>query len=149
MKLIGIDPGANGGIASLNTENDEVKCWAMPETEKDMVEMFIELVTCGYTKALIEKVHGMPGQGGAAMFTFGRGYGTVRTAMIAVGISFDEVTPQAWQKAMGIPPRKKTETKVQHKNKLKAKAQQLFPDVKVTLANADALLIVEYLRRTS
>jgi hypothetical protein len=30
------------------------------------------------------------------------------------------------------------------KNKLKTRAQQLYPGIKVTLANADALLILRY-----
>jgi len=32
---------------------------------------------------------------------------------------------------------------VQWKNKLKAEAQRLYPDIKVTLKTADALLILE------
>ena len=35
------------------------------------------------------------------------------------------------------------ETPTQWKNKLKAEAQRLFPDIRVTLKTADALLILE------
>lgn len=148
MKIIGIDPGKAGAITAMNTANNEVISWDMPETERDVCELFKELAAGGYVKAMIERVWGMPGMGGTAMFTFGSGYGSVRMAMLAHGIGFDEVLPRTWQKFFGISAKEKTETSAQHKNKMKAKAQQLFPTLKVTLKNADALLICEYLRRT-
>jgi hypothetical protein len=97
--------------------------------------------------AVIEKVHAMPGNGVSGMFKFGMSYGGLRMALIAAGIPFEEVQPRAWQKAMGIPPRSKTESGTQWKNRLKAKAQQLYPAEKVTLAVADALLIATYCQR--
>jgi hypothetical protein len=62
-------------------------------------------------------------------------------------IPFEEVSPQTWQKQMGIRPRAKTESKNDHKNKLLAAAQRLFPGPRITKATADALLLAEYLRR--
>ena len=41
----------------------------------------------------------------------------------------------------------KTESKTEWKNRLKGMAQQLYPDLKVTLATADALLIATYCKR--
>ncbi len=149
---IGIDPGKHGAIARIivpSSGDPHIETWNMPETERDMHDLFLTLRQGITVKAIIEKVWGMPGMGGTAMFAFGKVYGQVRMAMICNGIAFDEVIPQSWQKAFGIPPKKKTETKVQHKNKLKAKAQMLFPTVKITLANADAILICEHLRRIS
>ena len=47
-----------------------------------------------------------------------------------------------------MPRRGKGETPAQKKNRHKALAEELFPEVKrVTHANADALLIAEYGRR--
>ncbi len=131
----------------MNTNNSELISRDMPATEKDMAELFCEIAKGGYVTALIEKVWGRPGMGGTTMFSFGSSYGSVRMAMICNGIAFDEVLPKTWQQSFGIPSKKKTETSVQHKNKLKAKAQQLFPNEKITLKNADAILICEYLRR--
>ena len=53
---------------------------------------------------------------------------------------FEEVAPQVWQKVLGCLSRG-------DKNVTKAKAQQLFPAIKVTHAIADALLLAEYARR--
>jgi hypothetical protein len=138
MILIGIDPGASGGIATYHHTGD-VNVFKMPETEMDVVRFFenIAVVEC---KALIERIHGMPGMAGTAMFSFGKGYGVVRAAMLAFKIPFDEVTPQKWQKTLGC-------LTGGDKNVSKARAQQLFPQIKVTHAVADALLIMEYLRR--
>jgi Holliday junction resolvasome RuvABC endonuclease subunit len=97
--------------------------------------------------AVIEHVHAMPKQGVSSTFKFGVGYGGLRMALIAASIPFEEVTPRTWQKALGVVVRKKTETKTQFKNRLKAKAQQLFPRESITLKTADALLIAEYCRR--
>ncbi len=146
---LGIDPGQNGGLALISANGHGVECNKMPSTEKDIYSLLADCVT--NTFCIIEKVHSMPGQGVASTFKFGKGYGGLRMALVACKIPFDEVTPRTWQKGLGIPPRKKeTETKTQWKNRLKARAQQLFPffpSEKITLATADALLIAEYCRR--
>lgn len=147
---LGIDPGASGGLASIAA--DGTKAVSMPQTERDIWEWFYEFHPDMNPFAIIEKVGGYiqreGGNPGSAMFKFGMSYGGLRMALVAAGIPFDEVTPQAWQKALGISSRGKTETRGMFKNRLKAKAQQLFPSVKVTLATADALLLAEYCRRT-
>lgn len=58
-----------------------------------------------------------------------------------------EVTPQKWQKALQLGT-KGNKSNTEWKNKLKARAQQLFPNVPMTLAVADALLILEYSKIT-
>jgi hypothetical protein len=67
-------------------------------------------------------------------------------ALIASGVPFEAVTPGKWQKEFGLLA-KKGETKTAKKNRHKARAQELFPDLKITHATADALLIAEYGRR--
>lgn len=86
--------------------------------------------------------------GSSAMFNFGRNYGELVMCLTAAEVPFTEVPPQTWQKAMAIPPRRKGESRNSFKNRLKDKACELYPRVKVTLATADALLIAEYSRRT-
>ena len=145
---IGIDPGQSGGLVALY--NDRVVADAMPATERDIWDWFNPPRSPAVpvsVYAVIEKVHSMPNQGVSSTFKFGCGYGGLRMALIAAGIPFEEVTPQAWQKAMGIPRREKTESKTQWKNRLRSIAQQLFPSEKVTLKTSDALLIAEYCRR--
>jgi len=90
---------------------------------------------------LIEKVHSSPQMGVTSAFTFGRSFGFVVGLLTAHKIPFEFVTPQKWQKAMGCLTRG-------DKNVSKAAAQRLFPSVKMTHANADAVLLAEHCRRT-
>ncbi len=147
---LGVDPGKKGGIAVLEDSGRVFDVLKMPDTKKDLWEAVQEVISTVYPhtplSALVEKVHSMPDQGVASSFTFGRGYGWLEMAFTAASIPMEDVTPNAWQRGMKIPPRK-DKSKTEHKNLLKEKAQGLFPDVKVTLGVADALLIAEFHRR--
>ena len=145
---LGIDPGASGGMAVVDGAGRLMQFAAMcGDTDRDTWE-WIE--SCLATRAVMEQNTGYVGgvgNPGSAMFQFGRSHGLVEMALIATGIPYERVTPGVWQKALGIPGRKRTEAKGAWKNRLKAHAQQLFPDAKVTLATADALLIAVYCQR--
>ena len=135
MIYIGIDPGKSGAIAFLD-DYLNVSVYKFNVTETDIAKIFTEYCT-SHKFALIEKVHSMPKQGVKSTFTFGQNYGFLRACLICNKISFDEVTPNTWQKALGC------QTKGD-KNITKSKAQQLFPHIKITHAIADALLIAYY-----
>ena len=150
---LGLDPGASGGIAWVSS--DSVESVAMPSTDRDIWDWLTAPGPFGEertlpTHAVLEKVNGYVGDGGnpgSAMFKFGTSYGSLKMALTAAGIPFEEIPPQTWQKALGIPKRKKGESKTVWKNRLKAHAQRLFPQEKITLATADALLIATYCKR--
>ena len=138
---MGIDPGMSGGIAVVSpiARCPLPEAWKMPDTERDICELLAEYASL-IQLALIERVHAMPKQGVSSTFKFGTNYGLLRGFLIALSIPFEEVTPQRWQKHMGCLTRG-------DKNVSKAKAQQLFPGLKIGHATADALLIAEYGRR--
>jgi hypothetical protein len=143
MNIIGIDPGQSGAIAKIR-DDGFVSWWNIPDTPQDILTILDEICEIDpENKCFLEQVHGMPGQGGQAMFNFGKNYGYLEMALLSCGIPTETVTPQKWQKFFQLGTRG-TDTKVQWKNKLKAKAQQLFPKEKITLANCDALLIAYY-----
>ena len=139
MIYIGIDPGLSGGIAKLKEDGTVLVIEKMPPTDLDVYDALAAL-DCGPEKAMLERVSASPQMGVTSAFTFGKGYGGLRMALTASGIPFDEVTPQRWQKAMQCLTKG-------DKNVSKRRAQQLFPQVKVTHYLADALLIAEYCRR--
>lgn len=119
----------------------------------------------------------MGGEGGnqapaTAMFNFGKGIGHLEGILIALGIPFDEVLPKKWQKALNLGTKglergnysatmsagqrsleKKRVSQINGrlktawKNRLRDRAQKLFPHLHVTLAISDALLILEYAAR--
>lgn len=143
---IGIDPGKHGGIAVLGESGAVIDVVKMPETPQDLLgflSQYRENSVC-----TLERVGGMPGNGGSAMFNFGKGYGHLQMALIALEIPTEDVTPNKWEKTYQLGSSGKF-GKTEWKNKLKAKAQQLFPSLgkKITLATCDALLIAEYGRR--
>lgn len=152
--IIAIDPGANGGIAVWHEDvNRLVRCFPMPDTEGDIVDafdfVFSEFHPCP-AKAYIEKVGGYcggKGNTGSSMFPFGQNYGFLRCSIMTRHIPLIEVTPQRWQKALGLGTRDRdidpAAAKREWKNKLKAEAQRRFPGETVTLKTADALLILE------
>jgi len=144
--VMGIDPGAGGGYAVVN--DDDMACaYTAPATESDLWHEIRSWV--GVKAAFIEQVHAMPGQGVTSMFTFGQNYGALRMALIAASMPFETVTPAKWQRMFSLPTLKACGgSSTKKKNAHKARAQELFPGLKVTHATADALLIAEYGLRT-
>jgi len=139
---IGIDPGKSGAIAFIPRLRAP---WTVKNTEtiSDLRDALDDALTqCGSLGvfACIEKVHSMPGQGVASTFKFGESYGQLTGLLVGLKIPYETVTPQKWQGAMQC--RSKGD-----KNVTKAKAQALYPEIKVIHANADALLIATYCKR--
>lgn len=164
---LGIDPGASGGIALILPAARQpslalvrVQVWKMPVTEDDVWDQVRSAVEGPVaerrkTYAVIEKVGGHIGvpQPGWTMFKFGASYGGLRMALVANGLKeytdWQAIRPQDWQKAVGVvrpDGRTANETKTSFKNRLKEKAEQLYPGVKLTLATSDALLLAHYCR---
>lgn len=141
---IGVDPGKSGGISYiLEDERWPTAVFAnnMPKTDRDVLDMFVgisKLATNVY--AVVEVVHSSPQMGVRSAWTFGRGYGALRMALVAAGIPTEDVTPQRWQRTLGC-------LTAGDKNITKARAQSMFPSVKCTHNVSDSLLLSEYCRR--
>jgi len=137
---IGIDPGKSGAIAFIPPVGD---AWTVKNTSTDLelVEAVEEAIGL-YSEVFctIEKVHAMPGNGVTGMFKFGGSFHSLQMICTVLRIPFELVAPQKWQKSLGC-------MSGGDKNLTKARAQNLFPTLKIIHANADALLIAEYGRR--
>ena len=145
MYILGIDPGKNGGLCILSTDtNDVVMLDKMPQTPTDLSNK-LESIRENFwpIKCYLEKVGGMPGQGGAAMFTFGYNFGQLVQALTDYKIPHELVTPQKWQTATYCRG-KSGESKTAHKNRIKDTAKRLYPQSKITLWGADAVMIAQY-----
>ena len=139
--VLGVDPGANGGIAWIDY-NGKACVEKMPDTLQDLWDLVVSISLEAGTggtgiRAYLESVSSSPQMGVVSAFSFGRGYGNLEMALTAAGIPFERVRPQVWQKALGCMTKG-------DKNVSKRRAQELFPDRKVTHATADALLIAYY-----
>lgn len=151
-KLLAVDPGASGGFAWRTSEN-MVTCVKMPDTDRDIVDLIASILSNNSEpyEAWVEEVGGFCGVGqpGSSMFKFGKGYGFILGVLATRGVRVELVKPQKWQKFFGLGTVKLSGGKTPWKNKLKQKAQQLFPECDVTLSTSDALLILEYGTRTA
>ena len=139
--IIGIDPGRSGAVAIWSGGIDKViKC---PSNSKEMADV-IKSVSNENVIAYVERVWARPSNATRAAFTFGVNYGEWLGILAAFDIKTVLVTPQTWMKyykdkfKMKLPKEKKD-----RKNKLKEIATQ-YTDKKVTLYNADAILIAVY-----
>lgn len=149
--FLGIDPGANGGMALLSDSGYVLFASKFPETHRDLWDVLDcwvrEYADSRKWHCLIEKVASSPQMGVVSAFTFGKNYGVLLGLLTASGIPFEYVYPSKWQKHFGCQSGRKN-FKGGDKNVTKRKAQELFPGEKITHAVADALLIAEYARRT-
>ena len=144
--VIGIDPGANGGVAYFHT--DWIAVEKLPQTGNTLLQQFREYTT-GIKKeeviVYIECVRGRGGWGATQSFNFGRGVGRTLGIIEALEWEYKEVTPTTWQKrVVGT-------TSKGDKNMLKEAAQELYGSLgktggklPITLWSADALLIATY-----
>lgn len=144
IKVYGaIDIGASGAIAL--TDGKQIReIIKNDSTDSDMTD-FLERVKQEYDimYMILENVHSMPKQGVSSSFKFGESKGFLRGLVVAHKIRFREVTPQTWMKSFGIKSGDSA-SKTEHKNKLKDLAQRTYPNIKITLATADAILLAHY-----
>lgn len=146
MTIIAIDPGKSGGIAHRydNPPDEDTEAQAMPDTLKELVEVCD--VGTHPIVAYVENVPKFcgPKLPGSVIFPMAENFGAVQGILAALGIRTILVRPQDWQAGLGIGTRSKSKDKADWKRKLKAEAQRRFPQLNVTLATADALLILDY-----
>lgn len=143
--IVAIDPGASGGIAA--GDGDEIQTFPMPEDVPSLRKLLKGLKP---ERVVIEKVGGFIAGSpapGSAMFNFGYNAGTIEGIVCAMGVRYEFVTPQTWQKPLGLGGRKSCNSPAEWKRKLKTCAKQRFHSIDVTLGNADALLILDWAMR--
>lgn len=165
--FIGIDPGASGGIAIIDTSGSYIPartngqtfgvsnayCFKCPSGGKNMANFLrseLEMISL-YSEAKrnilvgIEKVHAMPTDARNSAFKFGMNYGTWIGIIHTHNLKLYHITPQAWTKEYEDRPKGGFNNKTERKRYFKQIAQEQFPSLKVTLNTADALLIAMHL----
>ncbi len=144
--VIGIDPGASGGLAIYR--NNESPCVTpMPASEGDLVYLLRALTSDpSRSIAFVELVSGFVGEARPASraFKFGRGFGFILGVLQERGVRLELVLPGKWQKHFSLGTESATASRTEWKGRLRAEAQRRYPSVKVTMSIADALLILDY-----
>lgn len=140
--LIAIDPGMSGAIVYETFDSDKVATIKMPSTIRDLADELQHFKSYPDIFVWVERVGTyMPGNSGPAAVKFARHCGHIEMALTTLHIPFDYITPSKWMKAvlMTVPKEKKD-----RKNAIKEKMQRLYPAIKVTLWNADAMGILHW-----
>ena len=126
-RIIGIDVGLNGAIAMMRGETltgiVDMPTVTLDRNGKSKRQISIpELISIldefKPEEAYCERVFAMSGQGVTSVFSFGRSLGAIEGVLAARLIKTTLVTPQAWQKAMGVTG---------GKDGARARAMELFP----------------------
>lgn len=152
--VIGVDPGANGGIA-IYLPGQNARVAKMP---KDMTDLrdFFEYYRDNYKPIIfLEKLSIRPDDVMATDSRANMGkmyriqkmmanYEHLKALAETVGIPYVMVHPLSWQTKLKLRVRGEKMEKAERKHHYQEKAASLYPEIKVTLWNADALLIMHF-----
>jgi hypothetical protein len=142
MTINAIDPGKSGGIA-IQYE-DQTLAHKMPDTLKAVAQL-VNFTPDLPTVAYVEHVPAfVPCARPKNMFRLGENFGAIQGVLAACGGRTILVRPAKWQAFYALGKRSQCESDSEWKNKLKAEAQRRFPKLNVTLATADALLLLDF-----
>jgi len=154
--LIGIDPGASGSIAHVKLKDNKPQgiptAVKMPKSYGE-IEDYLKEITKGLERPLciIEKINLRPSDmhGGKAfgMMKLMKNFEYLKAALEQTNIGFIQAHPLTWQNALKLKlkgPGAKEETQTARKNRYKAEAQDKFKEIKCTLWNSDALLLLYF-----
>lgn len=145
---VGIDPGKTSGAMAVIHPGGRVELalHTGPLCYRGAIEA---LAARGPLVVAVERLFARPGRMSSAKanFELGRCCGELETMLAMLGVGFQGVTPQRWQREFGVSGDKEAHVAI---------ARQLFPGVDLRRSEkcrkdfdgfADALLIAEFARR--
>lgn len=153
--VIGIDPGANGGLAVF-IPGEQIKTIRMPKDIRDLRD-FLQYYEDTYKPIVfleklsvrtddIDMSQGDRKKAMGKLFRIQKmmaNYETLKAIIEAVEIPYVMVHPMRWQNALNLRLKGIKEEKADRKNRYKAKAEDLYK-IKATLWSADAILICHF-----
>jgi hypothetical protein len=125
MKVLGIDPGLDGGVALWDGET--LVAFEIPtlkarsrgrEMDLAMIADTLDLLCPDIDHAFIERVSSRPNEGSASSFKFGVVTGELRGLLTGRRIPITRPTPSQWKSKMGVGASKDASM---------AMASELFP----------------------
>ena len=147
--VLGIDPGKSGGIAIYTKDDGMVRTVKMPTSTEDLADL-LRYYKENYTPvAFIEKLNirredvNVPGK----IFGIQKlmdNHAQLRTVCEVEGIPFALVHPLSWENRLGLRIKGLREEKRVRKKRYASVAARWYPGNRVTLWNADALLIMHF-----
>jgi len=125
--ICGIDPGLQGALAFLDTDNCRMWIADMPifeyETTKtrkkvDPYSIARFMTAQPLSHVYLEEVNASPQMGTVSAFSFGEGKGILLGVAAALGVPLTHVKPNQWKKMMKVPADKRAAVQ---------RSSQLFP----------------------
>lgn len=107
-----------GGKGRKATHAAGIYAFLAPRVLPALVEWRSTAKGTGGIVAVFERVHAMPGQGTASMFSFGRSAGMVEGVLVTMGLPIWPVEPARWKRDMEVTADKRA---------AQAKAAKLLP----------------------
>lgn len=157
VAFLAVDPGASGAVAFNSRAGGVV---AVPfTTPSDFLNTLRDFVSENADDgvhirpddiyAVVEKVGGYVGkaQPASSAFKFGENYGFIQGVLRCLMIPYELVAPAKWEKLYPCSASSKDD-KAQHKRELRDHAARLYPQLRPTLKTADALLLLDYAKKT-
>jgi crossover junction endodeoxyribonuclease RuvC len=112
MKIVGVDPGINGGLAVIEIDNGTapriIDAIDIPiigtgaKTRVDVLAIKKWLETHQPDHAAIERAGVMPRQGIASGFKYGRAVGALEAVVAILEIPCTIVEPSSWKRRLGL-----------------------------------------------
>ena len=152
--VIGVDPGAAGGIA-VYIPNQKTKAVKMPKDITELLDFFLYYAENYKPIVFLEKLSVRPDDIKAdgdkpnmgKLYRVQRmiaNYEHLKAIIESAGVPYVLTHPMTWQSALNLRVRGVHEEKADRKRRYCATAAKLYPEIKTTLWNADALLILHF-----
>ena len=152
--VIGVDPGASGGLA-VYIPGQRVKTVKMPKDLSDLRDFFAYYSENYKPIVFLEKLSVRPDDiktegdrpNMGKLFRVQKmmaNYEHLKAIIETTGIPFIMVHPMTWQTKLNLRTRGTHEEKAERKRRYVSLAAGKYQEVKVTLWNADALLIMHF-----
>lgn len=153
--VIGIDPGAAGGMAVYVAGEPTIRVARMPKQLEDLREFFAYYAENYAPIVFLEKLTVRPDDvkvddGGASLGKLYRiqrmlaGYEKIKAYLETAGIPYILIHPLSWQTRLGLRQKGIQESKSERKHRYQGFAGKLYPATRMTLWNADAVLIMHF-----
>lgn len=155
--IIGIDPGASGGIVTWRP-NEVAKAMKMPKDLNALRDYLEYIKTVARPIVFLEKLSVRPddvvadaaGVNMGKMFRIQKmmqNFEQLRAILTVCGVPFVMVHPMKWQNELKLRVKGSREEKADRKRRYRDLAGQLYPEIKSALWSADATLIMHFGRR--
>lgn len=147
--IIGIDPGAAGGIAIFQP-GKITRTVKMPKDIRELGEFFSYYAENFRPLVFLEKLSVRPDDvkdNPGKIYRIQQmlaNYEHLKALLENVGLPYVLCHAMTWQTKLGLRSVKGHEEKKHRKTRYKLKAEKEYPECKVTLWNADALLIMHF-----